>query len=233
MKTIGLIGGMSWESTAVYYRYLNEYIRNQYGDLHSAKCVLYSFNFQDIVELQKAGRWEEATKELVEAAKQLKAAGAELLVICTNTMHLMADEVEEATGLPLIHIIDALAMHIEAKGLSKVGVLGTKFTMEQPFYKERMLTHGIELVIPDDEERSLIHEVIFSELCRGQFNPDSKKAYMKILEGLTEQGAEGVILGCTEIPLLISQEDTQIPLFDSTKIHAESAIKRALLVEQY
>ncbi|WZX99207.1 aspartate/glutamate racemase family protein [Bacillus sp. FSL W7-1360] len=228
MKTIGLIGGLSWESTAHYYRRLNESVKQQFGGLHSAKCLIYSFDFQEIADLQKAEKWKVATEKMVTAGLCLKAGGAELLVICTNTMHLMADDVSRATGLPLIHIVDALANDIKTHGFTKVGLLGTSFTMEKPFYKERMVQHGIELLTPAEQERTLVHDVIFSELCLGKITPKSKAAYLNVIDHLVARGAEGVILGCTEIPLLIKQCDTPVPLFDSTNIHADYALSIAL-----
>ncbi|GAF14749.1 aspartate racemase [Bacillus sp. JCM 19046] len=228
MKTIGLIGGLSWESSVSYYQYINEYVKKQFGGLHSAKCLLYSFDFQEIVNLQRAGNWTEATSKMVEAGQKLKAGGAELLVICTNTMHLMADDVEAETGLPVIHIVDALAESIKAQGMRTVGLLGTQFTMEKPFYRERMEKHGIELIVPEEADRKKVHDVIFNELCVGTTCPNSKQYYLSVVEQLADQGAEGVILGCTEIPLLINQSDSILPLFDSTKLHAESAVSIAL-----
>ncbi|WP_078393122.1 aspartate/glutamate racemase family protein [Shouchella patagoniensis] len=229
MKTIGLIGGLSWESSVSYYQYINEYAKRHLGGLHSAKCLLYSFDFEEIVSLQKAGNWDEATARMIEAGEKLKAGGAELLVICTNTMHLMADEVERATGLPLIHIVDALAESIKARGMNTVGLLGTQFTMEKPFYKERMKQHhGIDLLIPTEMDRERVHNIIFNELCVGTICPNSNQYYQSVIDQLKQQGAEGVILGCTEIPLLITQADSRLPLFDSTKLHAEMAISFAL-----
>lgn len=228
MKTIGLIGGLSWESSVSYYQYINQYVKNQFGGLHSAKCLLYSFDFQEIVNLQKEGNWTEATKRMVEAGQKLKAGGADLLVICTNTMHLMADEVEAETGLPVIHIVDALAQSIKEQSMTKVGLLGTQFTMEKPFYRERMQRHGIELLVPEEEDRKKVHDVIFNELCIGTTCSNSKAFYLSVIQKLENQGAEGVILGCTEIPLLVNQLDSRLPLFDSTKLHAEKAVALAI-----
>ncbi|KMK76688.1 hypothetical protein AB990_13630 [Alkalihalobacillus pseudalcaliphilus] len=232
MKKIGLIGGLSWESTADYYKRINEYVKNQYGGLHSAKCLVYSFNFHEVVELQNNGRWQEATEEMITAAQSLEKAGAELVIICTNTMHLMAKEVQEAISIPLIHIVDVIAESIKSHGFSKIGLLGTRFTMEKDFYKEKLEEHGIETIIPTEEDRAIVHHVIYDELCQGIVCPNSKASYQAIIERLASRGAEGVILGCTEIPLLISEHDTLIPLFDSTKLHAEYATKLALLPKE-
>ncbi|WP_367614606.1 aspartate/glutamate racemase family protein [Shouchella miscanthi] len=228
MKTIGLIGGLSWESSVSYYQYINQYVKRTYGGLHSAKCLLYSFDFQEIVHLQKAGEWAEATERMVEAGNKLKAGGADMLVICTNTMHLMADEVEAATGLPVIHIVDALAEAIKAQDMKSIGLVGTQFTMEKPFYRERMARHGIELIVPNEEDRKKVHDVIFNELCVGTTCANSKQYYLSVIDQLAAKGAEGVILGCTEIPLLINQNDCALPLFDSTKLHAEKAVSLAI-----
>jgi len=228
MKTIGLIGGLSWESSVSYYQYINQYVKKTYGGLHSAKCLLYSFDFQEIVNLQKAGEWAEATERMIEAGNKLKAGGADMLVICTNTMHLMADEVEAATSLPVIHIVDALADAIKAQDLKSIGLVGTQFTMEKPFYRERMARHGIELIVPNENDRKKVHDIIFTELCVGTICPNSKQYYLSVIDQLAAKGAEGVILGCTEIPLLINQNDCALPLFDSTQLHAEKAVSHAL-----
>ncbi|NWQ44639.1 aspartate/glutamate racemase family protein [Bacillus sp. EB106-08-02-XG196] len=228
MKTIGLIGGLSWESTTVYYNYINRYIQEQLGGLHSAKCLIYSFNFEEIAKLQREGEWKLATNKMIEAAKVLENGGADLIAICTNTMHLMADEVQDAVNVPLIHIVDCVVEEIKKKNLSKVGLLGTRFTMEQPFYKELLINNNIEVLIPEEEDRKVVHDVIFGELCKGINEPASKEAYLNIINKLVERGAEGVILGCTEIPLLIQQNDTSIPLFDTTFIHANKVAQKAL-----
>lgn len=228
MKTIGLIGGLSWESTTVYYHYINRYIQEQLGGIHSAKCLIYSFNFEEIAKLQREGEWELATNKMIEAAKVLENGGADLIAICTNTMHLMAGEVQEAVNVPLIHIVDCVVEEIKKKNLSKVGLLGTRFTMEQPFYKELLINNNIEVLIPEEEDRKVVHDVIFGELCKGINEPASKEAYLNIINKLVERGAEGVILGCTEIPLLIQQNDTSIPLFDTTFIHANKVAQKAL-----
>ncbi|MBP3039116.1 aspartate/glutamate racemase family protein [Bacillaceae bacterium Marseille-Q3522] len=227
MKTIGLIGGLSWESTTDYYRYVNELVQKKQGELHSAKCLMYSFDFQEVVELQQQGHWQEATAKMVNAAKTLEQAGADLIVICTNTMHLMAEDVKKAIAIPLIHIVDAIAARIKEKGIKKVGLLGTRYTMEKDFYKDLLKKYGIDVLIPNEEDRITIHEVIFAELCKGDVLPSSKEKYQKIIQRLGENGAEGIILGCTEIPLLIKQQDSALPLFDSTKIHCEKAVEAA------
>jgi aspartate racemase len=228
MKTIGLIGGLSWESTSVYYSYINRYVQQRLGGLHSAKCLVYSFDFEEIARLQRQGEWNLATEKMVEAAKILEQGGADLIVICTNTMHLMANEVQKAINVPLIHIVDCVVGEIKEKNLSKVGLLGTRFTMEQPFYKELLNEQGIEVIIPDDSERQIVHDVIFGELCQGVVESASKKAYLNIINKLVERGAEGIILGCTEIPLLIQQDDSSIPLFDTTYLHAIKVAEKAL-----
>lgn len=228
MKTIGLIGGLSWESTSVYYHSINRSIQQQLGGIHSAKCLLYSFDFEEIAQLQREGEWEMATKKMIEAAKIVEDGGADLIAICTNTMHLMANEVQEAIEVPLIHIVDCVVEEIKAKNISKVGLLGTRFTMEQSFYKERLNQNDIDVIIPEEEDRQTVHDVIFGELCKGINKETSKEAYLNIINKLVEAGAEGIILGCTEIPLLIQQNDTHIPLFDTTAIHANKMVEKAL-----
>ena len=229
MKTIGLIGGMSWESSLEYYRIINETVREQLGGLHSARIVMHSFDFAQIAELQNKGDWNQAAKLLADAAKRLEQAGAEVLVICTNTMHKSADHVQENVHIPLLHIADATAEQIKARELKKVGLLGTKFTMEEDFYKGRLSDkHGIEVIIPDEHERQIINQIIFDELCVGQIKQDSKENFRRIMQNLAENGAEGIILGCTEICLLVEQQDVEIPLFDTTTIHATSAARFAL-----
>lgn len=228
MKTIGLIGGLSWESTADYYRYINTYVKKDLGGLHSSKCLLYSFDFEEIVNLQQSGKWNEATSCMVDAAKTLENGGADVIIICTNTMHKMADEVQESVTIPLIHIADATAAKVKEQGLKTVGLLGTNYTMTQDFYKERLAKHGIDVIIPSEEDRMFIHDVIFNELCKGEYKPESREGYIQIINRLHGQGAEGVVLGCTEIPLLIKQTDTTISLFDTTLIHAEAAANFAL-----
>jgi len=231
MKTIGLIGGLSWESTTDYYRYINTFVKEQMGGLHSAKCLLYSFDFEEIVTLQKAGHWEKATELMINAAKTLEAGGADIVLICTNTMHKMAKEVQASLSIPLLHIAEVTGNKAKEAGLKKVGLLGTMFTMEHAFYKEALLDQGIETIVPEKEDRESVHHIIFDELCKGIILPESKKTYMRIIEELIDQGAEGVILGCTEIPLLIKQEDSSIPLFDTTFLHAKAAVSFALTKE--
>lgn len=224
MKTIGLIGGLSWESTSEYYSYINRFVKEKLGGLHSAKCLLHSFDFQEMVDLQHNGDWDQATNHMINAAKMLENGGADMIVICTNTMHKMAPEVKSEVKIPLLHIVDAVAEKINEQNMTKVGLLGTKFTMEQPFYKEYLSNHGIDVVIPNEEDRKIVHDVIYNELCKGEFNEASKNKYIQIINRLYKQGAEGIILGCTEIPLLVNQEDTFVPLFDSTLLHAKAAV---------
>jgi aspartate racemase len=229
MKTIGLIGGMSWKSSLEYYRIINETVKEKLGELHSAKCILYSIDFEEIERLQHEGEWGELTKLMIDAAQKLKGAGAEFIVICTNTMHKMVGETQNNVNIPILHIADATAEKIVKKGLRKVGLLGTKFTMEQDFYKKRLKEkYNIEVIIPADNERKVIHDVIYDELCRGIIRQSSKERFKKIIKNLITNGAEGVILGCTEIPLLIKEEDVEVPLFDTTTIHAKSAVEFAL-----
>jgi len=230
MKTLGLIGGMSWESTALYYRIINTEIRQALGKLHSARLLLYSFDFEEIAVLQQAGAWDEAAQRMIAAAQALKTAGAEVLVICTNTMHKMAQEIEVATRLPLLHIADCAAAAIKKHGLTKVGLLGTQFTMEQPFYKQRLEEKfGIQVVVPEAEEQLLVHHIIYEELCQGIIRADSRKHYETVMARLKSAGVQGIILGCTEITLLIGDTDMHgLPLFDTTAIHARYAAHYAL-----
>lgn len=223
MKTLGLIGGMSWESTVPYYRQINQQINQHLGGLHSAKIILYSVDFQQIEALQRSGDWQQAGQLLAEAAQALQHAGAQGLVLCTNTMHKVAAAINNATPLPLLHIADATAQQIKARGLNRVGLLGTRFTMEQDFYKARLLAQGIEVIIPDQPGRDLVHQVIYDELCLGQIKAESRLAYQQIIADLVSQGAQGVILGCTEIGLLVQPDDAAVPLFDTTAIHARAA----------
>lgn len=229
MKTIGLIGGMSWESTAVYYRLMNEMVRDALGGLHSAKLLLWSFDFDEIAALQAAGAWDAAADAMIRAGQALKAGGADALVICTNTMHKMADDVERAVQLPVLHIADATAGAIAQAGLQTVGLLATAFTMEQDFYTGRLKTkHGIDTIIPDAQERADVHGIIYHELCKGIITDASKKRYLDIIAALAARGAQGIILGCTEIGLLITQKDVVIPVFDTTALHAQQAVKFAV-----
>jgi len=232
MKTIGLIGGMSWESSLEYYRILNEKVKQELGGLHSAKTILYSVDFENIMILQHEGKWNKLTEIMIDAAKNLEKAGADLILICTNTMHKMATDVQNSISLPLLHITDATAQSIKSLNLKKVGLLGTKFTMEQEFYKDRLIEkHNIDVVIPNDKDREIVHKIIYNELCLGNINDTSKKEYIRIINDLVKKGAEGIILGCTEIPLLIKQEDVSVPIFDTTTIHAEHAVLEAIRKE--
>lgn len=228
MKTIGLLGGMSWESTAEYYRLLNRLTRERLGGLHSARCVLYSVDFAEIERLQVAGRWQEAGEILADAAKALEAAGAELLLLCTNTMHKVADQVAAATSVPLLHLADATAAAVRAAGARKVALLGTAFTMEQAFYKDRLAAGGLEVLVPDEEGRRTVHRVIYEELCAGTVREESRAAYREIIRGLVAAGAEGVVLGCTEIELLVGDGDSPVPVFPTARLHAEAAVEWAL-----
>jgi aspartate racemase len=229
MKTIGLIGGMSWESSLEYYRIINESVRDRLGGLHSAKIILYSFNFAEIATLQNEGNWDTMAILLIGAAQKLEQAGADVLIICTNTMHKVADPVQKNVAIPLLHIADATAEDIQAEGLQRIGLLGTKFTMEQDFYTERLTNkHGLDAIIPADDERDVINHVIFDELCCGQAKPSSKKQFCTIIQHLVADGAEGIILGCTEIGLLVHQQDVTVPLFDTAIIHAKAVARLAL-----
>jgi aspartate racemase len=229
MKTIGLIGGMSWESSLEYYRIINEQIKEKLGGLHSAKSLMYSVDFEEIEKLQHQGNWKEATKLMIDAAKRLEKGGADFVVICTNTMHKMADDVQNNIKIPLLHIADATAEKIKSKGLKKIGLLGTKFTMEEDFYKGRLIKkYGLDVLIPDAKERQIVHDVIYHELCLGKINQSSKDQFIKIIKNLVDNGAEAVILGCTEIPLLVQQKDVKVLLFDTTRIHAEGAVEYSL-----
>jgi aspartate racemase len=229
MKTIGLIGGMSWESSLEYYRIINETIKEKLGGLHSAKCVLYSVDFAEMEKLQQEGRWDEAAKALIAAAKRLEKAGADFVIICTNTMHKVAEEVRRNIGIPLLHIADATAEKVIAKGIKTIGLLGTRFTMEEEFYVGRLVeTYNLKVLIPKKDDRETIHRVIYEELCRGEIKQVSKRKYIDIMEKMKKEGAEGVILGCTEIELLIHQEDCGLPIFPTSKIHAEAAVEYSL-----
>jgi aspartate racemase len=223
MKTLGLIGGMSWESTVPYYRLINEAVKARLGGLHSAKIVLYSVDFEEIAQLQHADDWEGAGLALAHAAQCLEAAGAQALVICTNTMHKVAPAIESAVKLPLLHVVDAVADEIRAASLHKVGLLGTRFTMEQPFYAELLQQHGLEVLTPDQQGRDLIHRVIYEELCLGKIVDDSRMAFRRIMANLVAQGAQAIILACTELSLLVGPHDAAVPMFDTTAIHARRA----------
>lgn len=228
MKTIGLIGGMSWESTQIYYRLINEKVRGELGGLHSAKLVLYSVDFAEIEALQHQGDWQATAEILGSVGRAIESAGAEFLVLCTNTMHKVASQIEQAVNIPLLHIADATANVLEEDGVTCVGLLGTRFTMEQAFYLDRLQDRGIRVVVPDAPQRGCIHSVIYTELCRGVVKPASKNAYLDVVASLAERGARGIILGCTEIGLLIQGSDTETPLYDTTEIHAQQAVRFAL-----
>jgi aspartate racemase len=229
VKTIGLIGGMSWESSLVYYRLINEVTKRKLGGLHSAKSVMYSVDFAEIEILQHQNRWPEAASLLVAAAQSVERAGADFVVLCTNTMHKLADDIEANTQIPLLHIADATAGIIRAEGIQKVGLLGTRFTMEQAFYRQRLVDkHGLQVLIPNEADRAVVHRVIYEELCQGVINPHSKAQYIEIMQRLVDSGAAGIILGCTEIELLVGPADMAVSLFPTTKIHAEAAVDWAI-----
>ncbi|MEO0406461.1 MAG: aspartate/glutamate racemase family protein [Cyanobacteria bacterium P01_A01_bin.135] len=229
MKTIGLLGGMSWESTIGYYRAINEGVKNTLGGLHSAKIVMYSVDFEPIEKLQHKGDWESAARILSEAAQSIQSAGADFLLICTNTMHKVAPQIEKSIKIPLIHIADATAEVLVQKDIKTVGLLGTAFTMEQDFYKGRLSeNYGLNVLVPDQEDRRIVHEVIYQELCLGEIKANSKTEYLRVIDMLARQGAEAVILGCTEIGILVSQGDTAVELFDTTAVHAQKAVKYAI-----
>ena len=228
MKTIGLIGGMSWESTAEYYRIINEAVKKRLGGLHSAKIVMYSLDFEEIEQLQIQGKWDEATDLMVDAARKVEKAGADFVLICTNTMHKMAEEVEASINIPLLHIADVTAETIVSLGFKKVGLLGSTYTMEEDFYKGRLKDkHGINVVIPSEADRKTVHNIIFEELCVGKITSLSREQVKTIIQRLIAQGAQGIILGCTELPSLIKQKDCSVPLFDTTAIHAQAAVDYA------
>ena len=229
MKTIGMIGGMSWKSSMEYYRIINEAIQERLGDLHSAKSLMVSVDFAEIEVLQREGRWEQATRAMIEAAQSVEAGGADFLIICTNTMHKMAEEVQRNIGIPLLHIADATAEVIQARGARRVGLLGTRFTMEENFYRGRLAEmHNLEVIIPEQADREIVHRIIYAELVLGRIEPASKAEYLRIIADLAKAGAEGIILGCTEIGMLVSQADSRLPLFDTTRIHAQAAVQFAL-----
>lgn len=228
MLCIGMLGGMSWESSAVYYRLVNELVRERLGGLHSARCVLLSVDFAEIEALQVSGRWDEAGALLAGTAAQVEAAGADILLLCTNTMHKVADQVAAAVGIPLVHLADATAAAVQAAGVSTVGLLGTAFTMEQGFYRDRLASHGLTVLTPEADDRAVVHSVIYEELCLGVVSEASRAAYIAVIERLVAAGAEGVVLGCTEIELLIGQADSPVPVFPTTRLHVEAAVSRAL-----
>ncbi|KNX38886.1 aspartate/glutamate racemase family protein [Luteipulveratus halotolerans] len=228
MRTVGMLGGMSWESTAIYYRLANELTRERQGGLHSAPILLHSFDFAPIEELQVAGEWERAGRLLADAAARLEQAGAELLVLCTNTMHLVAPQIESAVDIPLLHIIDATASCVRAQGMSKIGLLATGFTMEQPFYAERMASLGVDCLVPEADDRAEVHRIIYDELCQGIVREESRAAYRDVITRLVDRGAEGIVLGCTEVEMLIGADDSPVPVFPTTALHVEAAIDAAL-----
>ena len=228
-QVIGLIGGMSWESSAEYYRIINEGVRDRLGGLRSARCLMWSFDFGEIEALQHAGRWDDAAALLADAARRLERGGADFFLICTNTMHRVADQVQAAVGIPLLHIADATAGRIVAAGIRRVGLLGTAFTMEQDFYKGRLSQQfGLDVLVPDADDRAVVHRVVYDELVQGRVLPASRDAYRAVIARLVGRGAEAVILGCTEIMLLVRPEDSAVPLFDTTRLHAEAAVRRAV-----
>ncbi|WP_223167863.1 aspartate/glutamate racemase family protein [Nonomuraea sp. SYSU D8015] len=228
MRTIGLLGGMSWESSAEYYRLLNEETRRRLGGHHCARSVLLTVDFAEIEAMQRAGEWHEAGRLLAEAATTLERAGADMVLLCTNTMHRVADAIEAAIGVPFVHLVDATARRVAAAGLTTVGLLATRFTMEMDFYRSRMRRHGVEVVVPEEPDRTLVHDVIYQELTRNRIESSSREEYRRVIAGLAGRGAQGVILGCTEITLLVGQEDSPVPVFDSTRIHVETAVELAL-----
>jgi aspartate racemase len=230
MKTIGLIGGMSWESSLEYYRLLNQIVKSRLGGYHSARCLMLSLDFDEIEQLQRPGRWHEAAAMLVQAAGQLENGGADFIVLCTNTMHKVADEIQASIHIPFLHIAEATAQAIKAQGISRVGLLGTRFTMEEPFYKDYLVEkHALEVIIPDEPDRQLVHQIIFDELVLGVIKPESKAAYLAVIQRLVDAGAQGIILGCTEIGSLVQDGDSTVPLLDTTRIHATAAVDLALV----
>ena len=228
MRTIGLIGGMSWESTVEYYRLINEEIKRRKGGLHSGKCLLYSVDFGEIEPFMRTGEWEKISSILIDSAKKLEAGGAEFILLCTNTMHKLFPEIQSEVQIEMIHIVDAVTERVLKAKIKKVGLLGTTQTMEEDFYRSRIESKGIQVVIPDVEDRAIVNEIIFSELCVGIIAEKSRREYQRIIKKMIESGAEGIILGCTEIPLLIKEEDVQVQIFDTTYIHAVKAVEKAL-----
>ncbi len=229
MKTIGLLGGMSWESTASYYQALNQGIKTELGGLHSAKICLYSVDFAEIEQLQHQGQWQQTAEILTEAAQKVEAGGADFLLICTNTMHKVADEIQSGISIPILHIADATAEALLADGCTKVGLLGTGFTMQEAFYKQRLQDkYGIEVLVPEESEQEQVHHIIYQELCKGEIKEASRQIYLQVIDLLAEKGAQAVILGCTEIALLVQQNHTQVPLYDTTALHAAKAVELAL-----
>jgi aspartate racemase len=230
MKTIGLIGGMSWESSLEYYRIINESVKEKLGGLHSAKCLMASVDFAEVEVLQHEGRWDKAGEMMVAAGQSLERGGADFVVLCTNTMHKLADQLQAGIRIPLLHIADATAEKIQAAGLHKIGLLGTRFTMEHDFYKGRLIDlYGLKVLTPDTPDREVVHRVIYDELCLGVVREESRQEYIRIMDKLVEAGAEGIILGCTEIELLVKDGDSRVPLFPTTRIHALAAVEYALV----
>ncbi len=228
LRTIGLIGGMSWESTAIYYRLANELVRDRLGGLHSARIVMTSVDFAEVEELQATGQWDRAGELLVAEATKLEAAGADFLVLCTNTMHKVAGAIEESASIPLLHLGDVTAAAVRSAGLDTIGLLGTAFTMSQDFYRGRLESHGLRVLVPDDDDQALVHRVIYDELCQGVVLEESRRAYVDIVDRLIARGAQGIVLGCTEIELLIGEGDLAVPSFPTTRIHVEAAVDLAL-----
>ena len=228
MQRIGLIGGMSWESTALYYRLANQLVAERLGGLHSADVVMRSIDFAVMEQLQSRGEWAEAGTMLAEVAVELEGAGAELLVLCTNTMHKVAATIEAAVDIPLVHVVDATAQAVRAAGTTRVGLLGTAFTMEDHFYRDRLISHGIDVIVPETDDRRVVHRVIYDELCRGILSESSRQQFQAIMGRLVDSGAAGIVLGCTEIELLVKQEDTDVPVFPTTRIHVSAAVDAAL-----
>lgn len=229
MKTIGLIGGTSWKSSMEYYKLLNEIVNQELGSYHSSKCIMYSVDFEEIQKYQHEGKWDKVAEIMIDAAMRLEKGGADFILICANTLHKVVSDIEKSIDIPILHIVDTTADAIKASSITKVGLLGTKFTMEQDFYKERLLwEHNIETIIPEPDDIDTIHEIIFKELVFGIVNEEAREAYLKIIEKLMSRGAQGIILGCTEIPLLINEENCKVPVFDTTYLHAEQAVKLAL-----
>lgn len=228
MKVIGLIGGMSWESSALYYRMINEEVRRRLGGLHSAKCLLYSVDFEEIERYQAEGNWEKAGEVLGQTARSLEKGGADFIVICTNTMHKVADDIQSQINIPILHIADATAAQIKDSKIQTVGLLGTKYTMEQDFYISRLELNGIQVIVPNRDDIEAVNKIIYEELCLGKMNQESRDYYKKVIQGLIDSGAEGIILGCTEIGLLVKPEDTDVPQFDTAYIHACEAVNMSL-----
>jgi aspartate racemase len=229
MRTIGLIGGMSWESSAEYYRIINQETNRRLGGVHSAQCLMWSADFDEIKRLQHEGDWDRLAEAMKQAALRLERGGADFIVVCTNTMHRLADAIASTVSIPLLHIADPTAERIKSAGFQRIGLLGTAFTMEQDFYKGRLQDkHGLDVIVPDEDDRRIVHEIIYKELVLGQVKAESRQAYREIIARLIERGAQGIILGCTEIMLLVKDEDSAVPLFDTTTIHAVAAVDEAL-----